>query len=332
MIKIFTRNSIDTTDKYNYGEHMNSVFKSALKDMETCILDGEFMAWDANSQRFEPFGGNRGIALDSDPEQPKHLCYMVFDIVYVDGQTLLGMSLEKRRMVLEKRLITVERRCELVPHITQAKTTQDIMNELDQKLLDGHEGLIIKNLNSRYELGSRNENMWVKLKPDYVQGLGDNLDLIVLGGYFGKGRRRAGRISHFLLGVKGQDGLSQSEQKFYTFCKVGSGYSLEQLQELNNRLHWMPYDKKKPPEWLMGWKPSKDDMPDMIVHPQNSVVVELKCYQVVECRKFFAGLTARFPRVEKIRDDKVRLAIFIHSDLCVSMSLMFDCGRANLCV
>ena len=42
---------------------------------------------------------------------------------------------------------------------------------------------------------------WAKLKPDYIEGMADNLDLIILGGYYGKGTRRAGGISHFLLGV-----------------------------------------------------------------------------------------------------------------------------------
>ena len=55
--------------------------------------------------------------------------------------------------------------------------------------------------------GSR-DRCWVKLKPDYVQGMGDTLDLLILAGYFGNGRRRGGKISSFLVGVKAPAGAT----------------------------------------------------------------------------------------------------------------------------
>lgn len=58
----------------------------------------------------------------------------------------------------------------------------------------------MKNLKAPYRLSQRTDE-WIKIKPDYIDGMSENLDLIVLGGYFGDGSRRAGGVSHFLLGV-----------------------------------------------------------------------------------------------------------------------------------
>lgn len=111
---------------------------------------------------------------------------------------------------------------------------------------------------------------WIKVKPDYIevcisyvhlfllisadpfssphcllQGVRDNLDLLLLGAYYGEGSRRAGGISHFLLGVLEKkitnpsvyDDRRLSPPNVLSFCKVGSGYSLEQLKEL--RQSWL---------------------------------------------------------------------------------------------
>ena len=62
---------------------------------------------------------------------------------------------------------------------------------------------------------------WLKLKPEYVDALGDDLDLIILGGEYGSGKRRGGMISHFLLGVAvTPDTPGERPSKFMTFGKV----------------------------------------------------------------------------------------------------------------
>jgi hypothetical protein len=139
------------------------------------------------------------------------------------------------------------------------------------------EGIIVKNLSSKYLLNDRNPGhvtnrmhsspfvhpsidcvsvcgQWAKLKPDYIDGMADNLDLIILGGYYGKGTRRAGGISHFLLGLAEKAEGGGAPEYFYTFCKVGSGYSLEDLKELQSRLgqHWQEYDPRRQPKHFMG--------------------------------------------------------------------------------
>lgn len=66
---------------------------------------------------------------------------------------------------------------------------------------------------------------WLKLKPEYVDALGDDLDLIILGGEYGSGRRRGGMISHFLLGVADTPkNPGDRPDKFLTFGKVRTSF------------------------------------------------------------------------------------------------------------
>jgi DNA ligase-4 len=115
-------------------------------------------------------------------------------------------------------------------------------------------------------------------------GLNDDLDLLIVGGYYGTGKR-SGILSHFLLAVALDDEETQIFQKnmakdidelnfededyddnsikkkeinktisepkiFYSFCKIGSGYTYKELKEFNEKLtnKWNNFDKKNPPK------------------------------------------------------------------------------------
>jgi DNA ligase-4 len=65
------------------------------------------------------------------------------------------------------------------------------------------------------------------------------LDLLILGGYYGDGTRRSGRISHFLMGVLHQPynpKKGEGSAKFDTICKVGTGYNLDELAMMNSKM------------------------------------------------------------------------------------------------
>lgn len=142
------------------------------------------------------------------------------------------------------------------------------------------------------------------MKPDYVEGLRDNMDLILMGGYYGEGTRRSGGISHFLLGLH-ERRLSMDETKAYeqdrrklppklfAFCKVGSGYSIDRLKALRKELEhkWQVYDPHRQPPHFMGWQHERSDIPDVWIDPRDSVCFEIKAYEITACRpnKFSAG-------------------------------------------
>ena len=100
----------------------------------------------------------------------------------------------------------------------------------------------------------------------------------------------------------------------YTVGKVGTGYTVDEVKALNAKLGpvAVPFGKAGKasgghawPRWLHPWNMKADDVPDVWVPPHESVVVEIKCAEVVDSDQFSALKTPRFPRCENLRYDKV---------------------------
>jgi hypothetical protein len=153
------------------------------------------------------------------------------------------------------------------------------------------------------------------MKPDYG-GQTDNLDLIILGGYLGDGRRKKkiDGLGSFLLGIKK---TSEEGSGYHTLCKATTNYHSEAMEELKERI--LPkirdWDVANPPSHLRHWKPPSGERPDRWIDPQDSCVVELKCAEITKSMAFSAGYTCRFPRLQHIRFDKAVNEIMTHEDI-----------------
>lgn len=123
----------------------------------------------------------------------------VFDILYLNGKCLTNNRLDERRRVLETVVSNVERRLEIHNKV-EATTVEEIETELRQIVATGSEGLVIKNPRSLYKLNDRNDD-WIKVKPEYMTEFGEELDCLVIGGYYGTGRR-GGILSSYLCGLR----------------------------------------------------------------------------------------------------------------------------------
>ncbi|CAF4320217.1 unnamed protein product, partial [Adineta steineri] len=160
------------------------------------------------------------------------------------------------------------------------------------------------------------------IKPDYTIGLNDEIDCLIVGGYFGTGRLRAGMLSHFLCCAVVKQ-TNNSEQKnvddenattstqckadvrdflYYTFCKIGSGYTHKELLDFNNRFanKWKPWTKKTAPSYIL----CTHEKPDVWIEPNDSCIVQVKATEFMTSDKYKCGFTLRFPRLEKFREDK----------------------------
>lgn len=131
------------------------------------------------------------------------------------------------------------------------------------------EGIIVKHPGAPYAPNKRKGSGWFKIKPEYVSGVVDDLDLCIVGGKFGSGRHGS-LINKFMLGVRDGD---QKNSKFKSFCMVGSGYTDTELLQITETLkpHLQVFDKKKQPEWLSVGK----EKPEVVIHPTKSVVVQV---------------------------------------------------------
>eukprot|EP00697_Spironema_sp_BW2_P013154 gnl/Spiro4/3110_TR1510_c0_g1_i1.p1 gnl/Spiro4/3110_TR1510_c0_g1~~gnl/Spiro4/3110_TR1510_c0_g1_i1.p1 ORF type:complete len:957 (-),score=239.75 gnl/Spiro4/3110_TR1510_c0_g1_i1:47-2917(-) len=300
-ISIFSRNAKDYSDLY--GKKLAPIIKANVR-ANRCILDGELLVWDRELLCFEPFGRLKTTALETQ-SSTKHLCYMVFDLLMLNDEHLVGLPLCERYTRLEAVLHPVPTKIEIVPHRV-ARTKEDIVASITSAIDTREEGIIIKLPNSEYVPGERKDK-WFKIKPEYVDSLTDSLDLLILGGFYGTGKRRGGMLSHFLLGVSKTPTVpGQRPDKFLTFCKVGTGYTIAELHELANRLQgkWRDYDPNNPPLHLAGWRAQPGERPDVYIPPHLSVILQVQAAEIVPSDKYHAGFTLRFPRTDRIRHDK----------------------------
>jgi len=146
-----------------------------------------------------------------------------FDVLYFDDRSCLNLEYTKRREILEK-AVKEDNFSKLVP-VLLVKNENEIEDFLENSINSGCEGLMLKTPNAGYRAGARGSN-WLKLKREYRNELGDSLDLIVIGGYFGRGRR-TGLYGTLLLGTYNPD-----KDNFPSVCKVGTGFTDESLDQL----------------------------------------------------------------------------------------------------
>ena len=146
-----------------------------------------------------------------------------FDVLYFDKKDCLNLEYSERRKILEK-LVNEDEFLKLVPMLL-VKNENEIEDFLENSINSGCEGLMLKALDAPYRAGARGSN-WLKLKREYRNELGDSLDLIVIGGYFGRGRR-TGIYGTLLLGTYNPD-----MDNFPSVCKVGTGFTDESLDQL----------------------------------------------------------------------------------------------------
>ena len=280
--------------------------------VENIILDGEMITWDPKEDLMVPFGSLKTAAKvqqDNPFSGGWRPLYRVFDILYLNGQDITKYTLRDRRAALKQAVKDIHRRIE-IHSITEVTQASDIDPMLRKVVAEASEGLVLKNPRSAYRLNQRNDD-WIKVKPDYMNEFGENLDCSIIAGYYGSGRR-GGALSSFLCGLridKNHTSQGTAPMKFYSFFKVGGGFSGPDLAALRQRTEgkWKKWDPKRPPtEHIVLATDGRRfiEQPDEWIMPNDSVVVEVKAASVAASDSFKMGFTLRFPRFKRIREDK----------------------------
>ena len=183
---------------------------------------------------------------------------------------------------------------------------EEIQTLLEDSVKASCEGLMVKMLDtseSGYEPSKRSRN-WLKIKKDYLSGIGDSLDLVVLGAYYGRGKRTS-VYGAFLLAC-----YNTSNDTYETVCNIGTGFSEAILEEVHNKLKDATIDKPKP---FYSHSNVPKDQPDVWFEPR--FVWEVKTADLTVSPRYKAGASAlndaggkgislRFPRFIKEREDK----------------------------
>ncbi|GAA5981421.1 hypothetical protein JCM10908_004104 [Rhodotorula pacifica] len=303
----FSRHAKNYT--YLYGENATSgsltpFLGDAIDDeVEEVILDGEMLVWEPHVQKYMAFGNLKSYAKveaseigDFDPRP----CYKVFDILYIKGKNgkgecLLDKSLWRRKLLLSQ-VIKHKTGVIEIADCAKASTKEEIHAFLVRILEERGEGLVVKHPLAKYTLGAR-ESAWIKIKPEYMDELGENIDGVVIGGYWGQGRR-SGIMASYLIGLSA---VENGKTIYHTFAKIGSGFSRTAYEEIARKTDgkWRTLDRKQPgavPDWFH----TVSEWPDCLIEPHDSFVIEIKAAEIVKGDDYGAGLTLRFPRAKKI--------------------------------
>lgn len=297
--------------------------------VESIILDGEMITWDIATDSMVEFGTLKSAAI-SEQRNPFQVntgqrpLFRVFDCLYLNGTQLANYTLEDRHKALKKVIHNVPRRLEYHEHHETDKV-DDIEVHLRKVVAESSEGLVLKNPDSLYQLNSRNDN-WMKVKPEYMTEFGESLDCVVIGAYYGSGKK-GGKVSSFLCGLRvnqnhiangklfpycltciADDDIGANPMKCYSFCRVGGGFRAEDYAKIAHQTDgkWTDWDREHPPtEYIvLGGGDRQYERPDQWIKPCDSVVLEVKAASVAASDQFGTKFTLRFPRFKRLRDDK----------------------------
>ncbi|XP_058794597.1 DNA ligase 3 isoform X2 [Phymastichus coffea] len=259
------------------------------------ILDAEILLIDTRNGQPLPFG-TLGVHKKAEFKDA-NVCLFIFDCIYYNGQSWMNRTMKERRQLLEEKMTPIKNIIVLseVQEINDSKT----LAELIVKVLKlGLEGLVLKDVNSQYEPGKRH---WLKVKKDYLfeGAMADSADLVVLGAWYGTGQK-GGIMSVFLMGC-----YDTEHDIWLTVTKVHTGHDDATLVELQNTLDMVKIgkDRNLVPRWLKANKPM---IPDFVARdPKKQPVWEITGAEFTNQGVHTAdGISIRFPRVTRIRDDK----------------------------
>ncbi|CAG8960035.1 hypothetical protein HYFRA_00013223 [Hymenoscyphus fraxineus] len=303
---IFSRNSEDLSTKY--PDILSKLDTWVKPDTKSFVLDCETCAWDMVEKKVLPFQQlMTRKKKDVKVEDVKvKVTVFAFDLLFLNGEAVVEKSLRERRELLHKSFNPVEGEFGFATSMN-GREIDEIQQFLDDSVKASCEGLMVKMLDgaeSGYEPSKRSRN-WLKIKKDYLSGIGDSLDLVVLGAYYGKGKRTS-VYGAFLLAC-----YNPSTDTYETICNIGTGFSEAVLEELHSQLKDIVIDRPKP---FYSHSSGNQHQPDVWFEPR--FVWEVKTADLTLSPRYKAackehvggggekGISLRFPRFIKIRDDK----------------------------
>ncbi len=266
------------------------------------VIEGECVPVDSETGELRPFqeiSRRRGRKYDLERLQEEVPVQLFLFDVLLDGQKpTIDLAFPDRRVRLEA-LVKETERVRLATH-KEVASVAEAERFFEEAIAAGCEGVMAKSVGeeSLYRAGARGFT-WIKYKREYTHALADSIDGVVVGAFYGHGRR-GGQYGALLCAV-----YNPEEDRFETLCKVGTGFDDATLAGLPKRLR--PFEVGERPEPV-----ATELTPDVWLRP--AVVMEIRGAELtlspvhragIGVVRPDAGLALRFPRFTgRWRDDK----------------------------
>ncbi|KAL7190750.1 hypothetical protein ACSBR2_022933 [Camellia fascicularis] len=314
-VRVFSRNGDETTSRF---PDLVNIIKESCSPAATFIVDAEVVAVDRKNGRkllsFQELSSRERGSKDSlimVDSIKVDICVFVFDIMFSNGEQLLNSPLRQRRKYLkdlfgDEKLGYFEYAKETTVEADDAclsseSTLTKMKSFLDNAICSSCEGIMAKflDVDAGYSPSKRSDS-WLKVKRDYVEGLGDSLDLVPIGAWHGNGRK-AGWYSPFLMACYEPD-----TQEFQSVCRVMSGFSDSFYIEMKEFFTADRVLSRKPLYYQTA------EVPDMWFSPELVWEIRGADFTVSPVHKAAVGLvhpsrgiSVRFPRfVRSVSDRK----------------------------
>ena len=294
-VVLFSRSLENITSYYpDIVEKIPNVLKVKEGIFEAEIVavnedSGEFLPFQELMHRRRKYGIEKAVL-----QYPVTVNF--FDIIFADGKNCTELEYLERRKMLEEYVIKNEFAKNITMNIVHNEN--EIEEFLENSINAGCEGLMLKLLDAPYQAGSRG-SYWLKLKREYRNELGDSLDLVVIGAFFGRGRR-TGKYGTLLLAT-----YNDERDTFPSICKVGTGFTDEDLDQLYQLLS-NKVSLKKNPRIESEMEADVWFEPELVIEIVASEITLSPIHKTAmdQVRKD-SGLALRFPKFTgKIRMEK----------------------------
>ncbi|KAH8062795.1 DNA ligase [Aureococcus anophagefferens] len=307
-VKVFSRNLQETTKKW---PEVQAVVREAAeaRGTKSFVLDAEVVAIDVKTGQLLPFQRLSTRKKEASVEDVTvDVIVMAFDLLFLDGESLLRKSLKERRAAMRGGFAPAEHKFAFADAVDvpascdECDAAEHIQHALEASIVAKSEGLMVKTLeaNATYEPSKRSLN-WLKLKKDYLDGVGDSLDLVVVGAYMGRGKR-TGVFGAYLCAC-----LDADTGDLQSVCKIGTGFSDEDLKTLDAQARAMVLPAK--PRHVKCGGALEHDI--TWIEPKLVWEVQVADLSLSDTHKGALGrvkegrgIGLRFPRLLRSRDDK----------------------------
>jgi DNA ligase-1 len=285
---LFSRRLLDISDQY---PDVCQVIRENIRT-DNVIFEGEVVAMDAVYEKMLPFQvlSQRRRKYDIDniaKEIP--VCLYVFDLLKIGNESYVDKPLPERRKILEK-IVQERDELKLVKSVL-INSTDELLEFFNKARSEGTEGIMAKSIdnNSIYQAGNRGYK-WLKLKSLEGGKLKDTIDVVIIGAFYGKGRR-TGVYGTYIGAV-----YEPENDNYIAFTRFFSGLTDELSETLTKDME----------KYIIQKKPSNvicEDKPDIWLKPE--VVMEITGDEITVSDKFARlGFSMRFPVFLRLRPEK----------------------------